>query len=913
MCPGYNFKSLEQIAPFLEPSGSGITSLWARTTALKYNCTVTVGYPEKVDPTPQWPTSPEYYNSVIAVNGDGETVANYRKTHLYYTDETWALEGDEGFFEGFIPGLGDTSMGICMDLNPYKFEAPWTAFEFAFHVLECQSNLVIVTMAWMTREDGRMFSRMPNEPDMDTLTYWVTRLEPLIRAEKDEELIVVFCNRTGIEGEAVYAGTSAVIGVQDGEVKVYGVLGRGEKELLVVDTENPPYAKLIYRPETSVSEAHSELQRAVPPVSPPADKKSAKEPEQGAGGSSSTNTKASKVPSREPTPAAKQERQRPSIQIPSYESSTSANNSATTAKSTSSDVPTPSAPSPTPSSLRPKLTIPQSPPITWQNSPAVPMSAQSSYSIHSIHSVHSVRSTTSIKSNERPPEDSTPYPHSGVPLSGYPRKKIYGGNVTISHNQPFTPITPFEDASPMATRQHWPNSAVGLTPVDFAQDDAFGSSPPRRRRAFQDWPQLKPRTDQPVPKPTEPQAQQSAQSVVSSAASLGKLAGVSAEKSQQTAQPAAPQNSQRTATPRLIDVDPPGYGLGRNSPRPTPSADETKTADAEHPSSDDNSQHPARPSSPKSRNASRTGVRDRSDSSMGYHDPTIDIEQLLESITQRAESVNKNRGADSPYPTSSTPANARASSRTRAADSGTSIVIGANASIYGTDPSRTPARPLSRLAQHGRSTSISKEQQPGAERSRTPLGGDQTSRGVSRGRRPITHVAFATQGQFESPSDSPSSSGKESRDRNRRGSATRRTSQNHTADFEIIESIVCPNCPVHSRPPNEPSRNSGSGSEDQPMPSPPVAAATPSPSKTTDHELERSASLDSRASGLDSQADTIDNTGGTPSTPEFDPRTPKAMVFLRDTDDLIEMDRPGSKSPLDKMHTRIEMNEEIIL
>ncbi|TQS32210.1 hypothetical protein Golomagni_07482, partial [Golovinomyces magnicellulatus] len=233
---GYNFKSLQDISPFLEPSGSGITSLWARTMALKYNCNVSVGYPEKVDVSGKWPTGPEYYNSNIIVNGDGETVANYRKAFLYHTDETWALEGDEGFYSGFVPDLGHISIGMCMDINPYKFEAAWDAFEFAFHVLESDSNLVIMSMAWITRDEPRHFSRMPLEPDMDTLSYWVTRLEPLIRSESTEEIIVVFCNRTGTEGEATYAGTSAVLGVLNGEVRVYGLLGRGSKELLVVDT-----------------------------------------------------------------------------------------------------------------------------------------------------------------------------------------------------------------------------------------------------------------------------------------------------------------------------------------------------------------------------------------------------------------------------------------------------------------------------------------------------------------------------------------------------------------------------------------------------------------------------------------------------------------------------------------------------
>ncbi|KAF4585758.1 carbon-nitrogen family protein [Ophiocordyceps camponoti-floridani] len=215
---GYNFKSLNDISPFLEPSGSGITSLWARTSALRYGCFVAAGYPEKVDVSPKWPTGPEYYNSAIVVNADGETVANYRKSFLYYTDETWALEGDGGFYDGFIPGLGNTSIGICMDLNPYKFEAPWNAFEFATHVLDSDSNLVIVSMAWITNQERSLFSRQPNEPDMETLMYWVTRMEPLIRSENKHETIVIFCNRTGVEDEVTYAGTSAVIGIRDADI-----------------------------------------------------------------------------------------------------------------------------------------------------------------------------------------------------------------------------------------------------------------------------------------------------------------------------------------------------------------------------------------------------------------------------------------------------------------------------------------------------------------------------------------------------------------------------------------------------------------------------------------------------------------------------------------------------------------------
>ncbi|KAL0465700.1 carbon-nitrogen hydrolase [Neurospora intermedia] len=270
---GYNFKSLEEIQPFLEPSGSGISALWARTNALKYDCTVAVGYPEKVGSSgsPRG-SSPEYYNSLLVVNGEGETVANYRKSFLYYTDQTWALEGG-GFYGGRMEGFGNVAMGICMDINPYKFEAPWHKFEFAFHVLEVRANLVILSMAWLTHEDPSTFTPLAQEPDLATMTYWLQRFEPVIRGESDEELIVVFCNRCGMEDDVLYAGTSAVIGIKNGEMSVYGLLGRGSKELLVVNTDAPPYGKLVNRPDAATENSEEHIPKTTPgttgnPVSP---------------------------------------------------------------------------------------------------------------------------------------------------------------------------------------------------------------------------------------------------------------------------------------------------------------------------------------------------------------------------------------------------------------------------------------------------------------------------------------------------------------------------------------------------------------------------------------------------------------------------------------------------------------------
>lgn len=137
--------------------------------------------------------------------------------------------------------------------SPYKFEAPWDDFEFGWHVVDAASNVVILTMAWHTHHDTSLFSRRPQEPDLETLVYWVQRLEPLLSAKQEDEVIVIFCNRTGSEGDLMYAGTSAVLGIKRGEVFVYGLLGRGVKELLVVDTSRPPVSKLTSTAEVPVT------------------------------------------------------------------------------------------------------------------------------------------------------------------------------------------------------------------------------------------------------------------------------------------------------------------------------------------------------------------------------------------------------------------------------------------------------------------------------------------------------------------------------------------------------------------------------------------------------------------------------------------------------------------------------------
>ncbi|KAH8752285.1 carbon-nitrogen hydrolase [Diaporthe sp. PMI_573] len=249
---GSGFRSLSHVSPLLEYSDSGITALWARTVALKHRCTVVVGYPEKPKDRKEAATALKAYNSAIIINPEGNKIGNYRKRFLH-SDESWASEGDR-FSRIYIPGLRRTTLGLCI---PYKFKTPLHAFEFAFHVLDTRANVVIISMAWYSDEDPKTFSRLPQEPDFDTLNYWVQRLGPVIRAEVNEETIVVFCNRAGVEGDLAYAGTSAVVGIKGGEVRVYGLLGRGQNTVLFVDTDKEPIGKLLYRPFGGLAECSS--------------------------------------------------------------------------------------------------------------------------------------------------------------------------------------------------------------------------------------------------------------------------------------------------------------------------------------------------------------------------------------------------------------------------------------------------------------------------------------------------------------------------------------------------------------------------------------------------------------------------------------------------------------------------------
>ncbi|KAM3417266.1 hypothetical protein BST61_g5523 [Cercospora zeina] len=270
---GYNFPSVEAITPYLEPTTNGPTTHWAIKTAQERQCHVVVGYPETTFTPTADPSGsvPQNFNATVTISPTGKLIANYRKSFLYYTDETWATEGFRStplglpFYASYIPTLGQVGHGICMDINPHRFESPWTSYEFATTMLKSQCRLVILSMAWLTRLTPEDTEASPESPDMETVAYWLERFWPFVDSAPQEPIVVVFANRCGSEGSGkgmmkmehgetvemgdrvAYAGSSCVMRFQEGTVKLWervdgsgkgdvGLMGKGEEGVLVVST-----------------------------------------------------------------------------------------------------------------------------------------------------------------------------------------------------------------------------------------------------------------------------------------------------------------------------------------------------------------------------------------------------------------------------------------------------------------------------------------------------------------------------------------------------------------------------------------------------------------------------------------------------------------------------------------------------
>ncbi|KAJ3000452.1 Carbon-nitrogen hydrolase [Globomyces sp. JEL0801] len=217
---GYVFKSKDSIQSVLN-SDNELSSRWAKDTAIRLNCFIQYGHPRITE-------SGSMYNSISLINPDGTINLTYDKHFLFEVDEHWAEPG-ESFLSRNIPRLGgQVGFGICMDVNPYKFTAPFEDFEFGNFHLTNQSKLVLLSMAWL-----KPTKETPEKITLDMMNYWALRLSPLIKSA--DPVTVCICNRIGEEDDVVFGGSSCILRFDNGKVFSLGSLSFNETGVLQVE------------------------------------------------------------------------------------------------------------------------------------------------------------------------------------------------------------------------------------------------------------------------------------------------------------------------------------------------------------------------------------------------------------------------------------------------------------------------------------------------------------------------------------------------------------------------------------------------------------------------------------------------------------------------------------------------------
>ncbi|SMN19360.1 similar to Saccharomyces cerevisiae YJR062C NTA1 Amidase [Maudiozyma saulgeensis] len=174
---GYNFLSRDHILPYTHTTKESPSFKFAQNVSKMFNCYTVIGYPES-----ETESKKVLYNSAAVVSPQGELIFNYRKSFLYFTEDNWGCSENPKQFQNFpltfkkkgkklkdmsgdaIDVTLNTSIGICMDLSPYKFEAPFNDCEFASFNLDRKVELIICPMAWLhsssiTKQDYELNER----------------------------------------------------------------------------------------------------------------------------------------------------------------------------------------------------------------------------------------------------------------------------------------------------------------------------------------------------------------------------------------------------------------------------------------------------------------------------------------------------------------------------------------------------------------------------------------------------------------------------------------------------------------------------------------------------------------------------------------------------------------------------------
>lgn len=745
-------------------------------------------------------------------------------------------------------------------------------------------------MAWMTNEEGRMYSRLSQEPDIGTLMYWITRLDPVIRKESEDEIIVVLANRTGTEENAMYTGTSAVVGIKGGEVRLYGVLGRGEKDLLIVDTELAPFAKLVQRPDGPFVEPYKATPLAAKPAAKPAPYESQSSPY------TMDQFKEMAKPQKSPKkvePEVSPQRSSKSRQSRLTKSKTGQKLVIDTSPSTiyaesaeAGNIRTPNYPSPTPHSIRPRLTIPPTESLTAK------------YVEEQLHHQQQGSYLEPLDQPRRNPQPDTPHPL----FSPLTRPiQILGGDVTIM-KEPSTPFT-----SPVvASRGPVMNSLSHFSDASPSEPRLFWAAPNPNGDFGRWW------HDRDLTTTTAPGGKSDGTNFSENGSWIsGNISPVVTHRGYPIP---------KTPTAQL---NPPSLPPGLPTFTKFEAVNPPETID-EAPEQRADEEGFGRPASPKSRNASRSRGPERPGSAI---DPSVDLGRITKKLDEIAQRVGSANGWNTPTQgyqfAQAPPAYKEVATKAEVEELKALNITQPSNSMrrYGRfwdDPEDNRPGSLPKgleerkkpednfLASSFQSKSRARSnsdrgraaERPGSRASLRPqqLSNINHSRTVSRGRQPYPSQENTTSRNTPSGT-TPSRAGQQSTERSSNKSRPSPSVEPvDLSQFVLIEEFPSMDCPMHGSRPGSKARNHGSNDDRRMQSTGPPRGSPPSRRAQTSDPYASAVQLPLRPVGypLPSSSEIIvtevgappeaSSTGSpSPSSPR-EPRTPKALALIYDGD-----------------------------
>lgn len=190
---GYN---IGETAQELAQAANGPASRQVAETARQAGIAILYGYPECLDA--------DVYNSARLIDRNGNSRANYRKTHLYGRYEKKCYMPGDSLV---IANLENFNIGI---LICYDVEFP----EAVRSLVTAGAELIAVPTALM-----RGYCRVA-EKVVPTRAY-------------ESEIFVAYVNRCGVEGDTTYCGRSCLVGPDGHDI----VRAGKSEELLIADVD----------------------------------------------------------------------------------------------------------------------------------------------------------------------------------------------------------------------------------------------------------------------------------------------------------------------------------------------------------------------------------------------------------------------------------------------------------------------------------------------------------------------------------------------------------------------------------------------------------------------------------------------------------------------------------------------------